>query len=123
MSKTYFDKPSDTAVATEEYAYVEPISHRAMKSILSEAETAITGDRNESYGPPEKNHARTAEAFNWYLKHCGKTLDGYDVAMLNILQKISRNLHCRKRDGLVDIAGYCANAAACQAADLPLNGT
>lgn len=42
--------------------------------------------------------------------YLGKKISARDVCMLNILQKVSRDLHGQKFDNLVDIAGYAENA-------------
>jgi hypothetical protein len=95
-----------------------------MKAMLDEVSGIVCGSRQDDYGLPERNHARTAEAFNWYLKHCPRaTLDGHDICLLNVLQKISRDLNCRKRDNLTDICGFTVNAAACDAALAGMDGT
>lgn len=83
-------------------------------SILDEAARIVNGDRQQSYGHPRDNHECTAELWNAYInrREIGyhKGFDAYDVCMLNILQKISRLANSRERDGLVDIAGFAANA-------------
>ncbi len=98
-------------------------SNQVMRGVLDEAAGIICGDRQDAYGLPEVNHQRTAEGWNWYIKHAGPTLDARDVCWLNEIQKISRDLHCRSRENCVDAVGYAANAAACAAAQLPVNGT
>ncbi len=95
-------------------------SNQVMKSILDESAAAITGDRNAHYGPPEINHVRTAKFYSAYL---GVPISARQVCALNVLQKLSRDVNAEKRDNLVDIIGYAANAAACAAAQLPVNGT
>ncbi len=95
-------------------------SNQVMKSILDESAAAITGDRNAHYGPPEINHVRTAKFYSAYL---GITISARQVCALNVLQKLSRDVNAEKHDNLVDIIGYAANAAACAAAQLPVNGT
>lgn len=86
-------------------------------SILTEAADVTSGDRQDWYGSPVDNHGCTAALWNAYLDRRAlrtgtvNSIDAYDVALLNALQKISRLAHDRRRDGLVDIAGYAANAA------------
>lgn len=91
-----------------------------MRSLLIEASKAVCGDRHADYGDPAENHERTAEAWCWYLKHrCIRltengyqlVLDGYDACAMMNLAKVSRDIHHRKLDNLVDICGYAANAA------------
>lgn len=79
-------------------------SHR---SILSEAEALVSGDRRDAYGDPLANHQRTADLWAAYL---GVPISPRQVCMLNALQKISRDAHAPKRDNLVDLAGYAENA-------------
>ena len=82
-------------------------------SILAEAEAIVHGDRQADYGTPLENHSRTAALWSAYLGH---PVTARQVCMLNILQKISRDVHHSKRDNLVDIAGYAENANLCEAA-------
>lgn len=81
-----------------------------MKALLAEATKAVAGDRNHDYGDPVDNHRRTAELWSTFL---GVEITPRQVCICNILQKVSREAHFRKRDTLVDIAGYAANAEAC----------
>lgn len=86
-------------------------------SVLAEAEAIVHGPRQADYGTPLDNHQRTANLWNAYLATAGEErpapLSPRDVCMLNILQKISRDRFCPKRDNLVDIAGYAENARMC----------
>lgn len=79
--------------------------------VLSEAHDVLHGDRQRDYGSPSENLARIAEMWSAYLD-CEVT--ARDVAMLNILQKVSRDRATQKRDNLVDIAGYAAAAEECE---------
>lgn len=81
------------------------------RSVLDEAAAIVDGARQEAYGKPSDNHGRTAAMWSAYL---GIELDAEDVCMLNVLQKVSRQTHARRRDNLVDIAGYVRNAELCQ---------
>jgi len=82
----------------------------AAHTILSEAHEIVNGDRHQDYGKPEVNHARTAQMWSDYL---GIVVTPRQVCMMNILQKISRDVHRTKRDNLVDIAGWAENAERC----------
>lgn len=87
-----------------------------MGSILQAAVKAVTGPRNEAYGPPHLNHGCTAALWRAYLQRrfgLVLDLDGRDVCLMNVLQKISRDAHCRQTDNLIDIAGYAENAVHC----------
>ena len=102
------------------------------KTILDEAAEITAGERQTHYGHPRDNHGCTAALWSAYLVRrvqvrlrdlsvtaqtgAGRelehilTLDGRDVCMLNILQKVSRDANLRVHDNLVDIAGYARNA-------------
>ena len=72
---------------------------------------AIVSERGKKYGPPEVNHQTTADFFYIYLMRVGdRRINRRDVAMLNILQKISRDLYSPQPDNLVDIKEYATNA-------------
>lgn len=74
-----------------------------MSDVLQDAANVIEGARQSHYGNPDVNIGRTAELWSAYL---GRRVTERDVCMLNILQKVSRDVFCGKRDNLVDIAGY-----------------
>ncbi len=84
-------------------------------SILEEAARLVSGSRNADYGDPRDNHACTADLLNAYVRRryeaVGPGMDEADVCVLNMLQKLSRFAWERKRDSLVDVVGYCVNAA------------
>lgn len=89
--------------------------------VLHEAQHLITGDRNNSYGPPTQDFRRTAEA----LTAMGyRRVDADDVTMLPLVPsdvalmvgmvKISRLMHSRsKRDNWTDLAGYAGCGYEC----------
>lgn len=82
-------------------------------TVLDEAARIVHGSRQHDYGHPADNHACTALMWTAYLQRRYQItvdLDAHDVCLLNILQKTSRDAYHRKRDTLVDIAGYAANA-------------
>ena len=72
-------------------------------TILSEAESLVSGDRENSYGHPTKNIKRIAELWSTYT---GVELTGHDVCNMMVLLKISRHKNSYKKDNLVDICGY-----------------
>jgi hypothetical protein len=86
--------------------------------IVDEAATIVHGERQQVYGPPLDNHSRTAALWNAYLSTPfgvePRRITARDVCMMNILQKISRDRFCPKRDNLVDIAGFAENAQMCE---------
>lgn len=80
-------------------------------NILEEAGQITSQDRNRDYGTPLANHGTTAGFLNVYMAAIGdRPLDARDVCWFNILQKCARDTHRRKRDNLVDTAGYARNA-------------
>lgn len=77
------------------------------ESILEEAQRIVHGQRNQDYGSPLANFTQTAGLINATF---GTEFIAEDIPILMILLKISRHRHKRKRDNLVDIAGYAATA-------------
>jgi hypothetical protein len=84
------------------------VSEEDCESILDEATRLTGGDRQNQYGPPDQDFARTAEMWS-ALK--GVKFDPWEVAAFQICIKLSRQTHQRKRDNWVDVAGYahCGN--------------
>lgn len=77
-------------------------------AILEDAARAVMVERAHQHGDAAHNLGLTGDL--WTLVP-GKRLDAHDVALMNVMQKISRIL-CghRNRDNYVDIAGYAALA-------------
>lgn len=69
----------------------------------------VEGSRRSSHGPAEAVFKRTAEFWSLYLQ---VSLTPRDVAMLNLLQKVSR-AECggENTDDYMDMAGYASLAA------------
>jgi hypothetical protein len=82
---------------------------RSERTILDEAKALVHGARNQEYGPPSTDFARTAglmtALFRDYLKP-GKRFCSADVAKVMICVKLSRLMAQSKRDSWVDLAGY-----------------
>ena len=81
-------------------------------NVADEALEAVRGDRQEAYGHPYDNHGATAKLWNAYLeRRFGHrfALDAEDVCWLNVLQKVGREAHLRRRDNVVDVIGYALN--------------
>jgi len=78
------------------------------EGILDEANRLTSGDRQNQYGPPDQDFARTAQMWST-LK--GVPFEPWEVAAFQICIKLSRQTHQRKRDNWADIAGYahCGN--------------
>jgi hypothetical protein len=89
------------------------------EDILSIAYRITLGDRQNSYGPPDQDFRRTANMwtglFGEMLKP-GVKFEPFHVAQAMILIKLSRQLHQRKADNWVDIAGYARCGAICDEA-------
>jgi hypothetical protein len=94
-----------------------PMSRRS--DLLEKARECVDGDRNVQYGDPNADFQRTCAMQQIYLsgikeKRGSVLLMPHDVAILNILQKISRIVWSpEKEDHWVDIAGYAACGADC----------
>lgn len=83
-------------------------------SILSEAQSVIYGDREKTYGSPDKNLQVIADLWNAYF-HANKVSSMFvpfsvdDVCMMMILLKVARlKNQPNHRDSQVDICGYAA---------------
>ena len=82
-----------------------------MKNILNEAEEIVYGDREQTYGRPDKNLNCIASMWNAYLFSTERDhITAHDVCMMMALLKIARQAHSFKRDNLVDACGYLALA-------------
>lgn len=80
-------------------------------TVLGEARSIVDGERQAAYGHPKANFDCAAWMISAYLTKRGTTrIDAHDVAMLQILNKVAREAHSRKRDNIVDIAGYARTA-------------
>lgn len=74
--------------------------------ILAEADELVNGDRNNAYGPPSQDFARTAQMWSAYL---GVPVEARDVAAMMAMLKLSRiRWSPERRDHWVDLAGYAA---------------
>lgn len=74
-------------------------------SILEEAGRLVYGDRQEAYGHPRDDFARSAQMMSAIL---GAGVRADQVPLLMIAVKISRLCERYKRDSVVDLAGYAA---------------
>jgi hypothetical protein len=86
--------------------------------VLAQASHITLGDRNDAYGPPERNHQRIADMWSAYLNLDQARSDDYieitanDVAVLMALLKIARTAEdTYHEDNYVDAAAYLAIAA------------
>lgn len=79
--------------------------------LLEEANSLVTGDRNNSYGEPHQDFARSAGALTalGYRGPNGRNLEAHDMAIIISTVKLSRLMWSPlKRDSWTDIAGYAA---------------
>lgn len=75
-----------------------------MQTVLEEAAELTAGDRQNAYGHPADDYARTAAMWSAYLGH---EVTPLQAQMCMALVKVSRLANSpRHRDSLVDIAGY-----------------
>jgi nucleoside 2-deoxyribosyltransferase len=81
------------------------------ETILDEAKRITAGDRQNDYGPPDQDFARTAAMWSQLL---GVDVEARHVALCMIALKMSRETHQRKRDNWVDIAGYAKCGSVCR---------
>lgn len=85
----------------------QPEAPAPEEDILEEALRITSGDRQNQYGPPEQDFARTAGMWNSLFGDKLKVpFIASDVAMALICLKLSRETHQKKRDSATDIAGY-----------------
>lgn len=80
------------------------------EDILVEALRLTSGDRQATYGPPDQDFRRTAAMWTALFGHA---FEPKDVALAMILLKASRQIHQRKRDNWVDMAGYARCGSIC----------
>jgi hypothetical protein len=94
---------------------VEPGTSEAEK--LLEVARATVRQRRSTYGPPREHFARTVAAVNAIFSHkLREPLTEADWAMVMILDKCARHQGAsRSADTPVDLAGYAACLAECEA--------
>lgn len=72
-------------------------------TVAVDAIRLVDEDRNDSYGPPEKNLQRIANMWAGYL---GIPITKEDVSLMMVLLKISRSKAGYCRDNAVDGVAY-----------------
>lgn len=92
-----------------------PVEVSVRATILREAETLITGDRNKTYGSPVENFANIAALWNVQIGHKLKEpITATEVALMMAHLKLARMIAQPKRDNFVDAVGYIACGAECE---------
>ena len=90
------------------------------QDILDRAKAVVNGDRQDSYGHPERNFKVIAEMWSAYLD---TQIEPHDVALMMALLKIVR---CRtgvgSLDSFVDGCGYMALAVEIVISNTPFGG-
>ena len=106
------DIDTDTRVTMDMDAHSSGVQFDAPKSILDEAKDIIYGDREKTYGAPDKNLVAIAGYWsNHLLTRFGVYHDitGADVCIMMTLLKAARlGNDVTHRDSLVDAVGYLA---------------
>ena len=106
-----------TGLSFSKWKRLQSLNEPEDNSILAEAARITQGDRRASYGVPLDNHSCTAELWTaWLRRRYGAAvpaLTAEDVCLMMVMQKCAREANTPKRDNLVDIAGYAANAQMC----------
>lgn len=80
------------------------------EEILTLANKAVNGERQQTYGSPERSFQRIAQFWTAYLHRDHIPLNELDVAKMMILFKLARTGERAYLDNWVDIAGYAACA-------------
>lgn len=86
------------------------------KEVLGAAEKCVCGDRDKSYGGPERSFETIAAMWTAYLKQRGMAaaITPWDVAWMMVLLKSARAAgNTSYTDGCIDAAGYAACAGEC----------
>lgn len=74
-----------------------------------EAEKLVLGERNQQYGDPSGDFAKTAKIWSGLLTHKlqpGVELTVEDALIMMAGLKLSRLMHQKKADSLIDAHGY-----------------
>ena len=115
----------DALPASEKSVFLnEPHSGPPVAVRLLEQATAAVKDRHAVYGPPTAHFARTVGMVNSLFQDVlRRPLTTSDWARIMLLDKLARDLGPKPHpDNAVDLAGYAACLAECQASAPPAAG-
>ena len=129
-------EPEATVIESDETpAWATPIAEKIVEylhdpgppvavRLLDTAKAAVL-DRHRVYGPPQEHFARTVGMVNsLFASVLRRPLTTSDWARIMLLDKLARDLGPRPHpDNAVDLAGYAACLAECQASAPPADGT
>jgi uncharacterized protein DUF6378 len=73
------------------------------ETVLEEASRLVSTDRGTAYGHPADDFARAARIWSVIL---GVEVTAVQVGLCQIGTKLAREVNSRRRDNLVDVAGY-----------------
>lgn len=81
--------------------------HHPDNTVLEDAAIRVDYTAEEEYGPPEESHEQLARLWSaLILPKLKQPLDPQDPAILLAAMKLLRQSRRKKRDNLVDLAGY-----------------
>ena len=92
--------------------------------LLQDAIELVTKSRNNTYGPPSQDFARSAGMLNalGFSGPEGRPIRSVDIAYIIICVKLYRAMWSDKYDTVLDIAGYAACAWDCIVEELRAGG-
>ena len=92
------------ATANDDMCYLCRGKHKKRGQALADSYIQIiNGERQDSYGNPEDSFKDIAKWWGWYLDI---ELKPEQIAFMMALFKVCREKHQKKRDNVVDMAGY-----------------
>ena len=129
-------EPEATVIESDETpAWATPIAEKIVEylhdpgppvavQLLDTAKAAVL-DRHRVYGPPQEHFARTVGMVNsLFASVLKRPLTTADWARIMLLDKLARDLGPRPHpDNAVDLAGYAACLAECQASAPPVDAS
>jgi len=87
----------------DDYIAFSNMKEEPENTMLEKATEIVNGSREEDYGSAFDNMKHIADIFNSIT---GRDLTPEEVVLLNVSQKLSREIYKHKEDNLVDLIGY-----------------